>query len=160
MRSSYLHKKYAACEFSHSMPREMAVWPLDASLRVIWAKGVKTKLTEGVTRLTCIRELSGSNLRLDTVYPDRGRSGFIVSVYPHKFRNNKPLWIPLGSFRFHHSQIIPLFCAILLSYWQRRKVKHKKFSVAALLIPITTVKHAILATLVSRPPVTVRHIFM
>jgi len=83
-----------------------------------------------------------------------------VLVYPHKFRNNKLLWLPFGSFRFHHSQILPLFCAVLVSFWQRRKINHKKFSVAALLIPITTVKHAILATLVSRPPVAVGHILI
>jgi len=160
MLGSYLHKKYSACEVLHSMPSEMALWPLDVPLRVIWVKGVKTKLPEGVTRLTCIRELSGSNLRLDTEYPDRGYSWLLVLVYPHKFRNNKPLWLPFGSFRFHHSQIVPLFCVILVSYWQRRKINHKKFSVSALVIPVTTVKHAILATLVSRPPVTVGHIFM
>jgi len=160
MRSSYLHKMYAICEFSHSMPSEMAVWPLVASLGVTCMKGVKTELTEGVTRLTCIQELSFSNFRQDTEYPDRGYSWFHVFVYPHKFRNNKQLWLPFGSFRFHHSQIVPFFCALLVSYGQRRKINHKKFSVAALSIPITTVKHAILATLVSRPSVTVGRIFM
>jgi len=27
---------------------------------------------------------------------------FLVLVYPHNFRSNKPLWLPFGFFRFHH----------------------------------------------------------